>query len=79
MFDDVFKKSLFFRHTKKYQLKFASFYVQGQPGLRMRIWDYSRTRFDATNLIAVSELANELPLKIVFFDGNTIVLMCMKF
>ena len=58
---------------------FVAFYLQGQLGLGIRIRDYSRTCFDATNLMAVSDLANKLPLKIVFFEVSLIVSICVKF
>ena len=44
--------------------------MHDQPGLGIRIQDHSETRFDATNPMAVLELANELPLKITFFRGK---------
>ena len=61
--------------------------MQGQLGLRIKIWDHSQTRFDTTNLmafcamnlLAISELINKILLKIVFLKVSTIVLIYVKF
>ena len=53
--------------------------MQGQPGLEIRIRDHSRIFFNATNSMAVLELANELLLKITFFEVSTIVSVYLKF
>ena len=74
MFEVIFKDNLW-----NWQLQFASFYVEGQLRLEIRIWDYFWTHFDAMNLMTVSELENECPLEIVFFEVSTIVAICVKF
>ena len=53
--------------------------MQGQPALKIKIQDHFQTRFEATNSMAISELANELLLKIVFFDISYVVSVCVKF
>ena len=58
----MFQKSHFSRLN--YQLKFVLFFMQGQLGLQIRIWDHSQTHFDVTNLLVVSKLPNELWLKV---------------
>ena len=67
----LFAKSHVFRDwLSKCQFDFVSFCMQGQPGLGIRIWDHSQTRFDAMNPMVISNLANELLLK---------VWICVKF
>ena len=51
----------------------------GQPRLQIRIRDHFRTRFDVMNSTVASKLANELPLKITFFEVSTIVSVSVKF
>ena len=58
---------------------FTSFYVQGQPRLRIRIRDHSWTYFNVINSMAVSKLENELLLKITFFKVSYVVSICIKF
>ena len=41
--------------------------------------NHSWTQFNATNPIAVSELVNELRLKIAFFEVSVIISVCMNF
>ena len=54
----VFRKKLW-----KIAVLFWIVLREGQLGLEIKIWDYSWTRFDATNPIAVLESWNELPLE----------------
>ena len=42
----------------------------GQSGVGIRIQDHSQTRFDATNPMVVSNLENELQLKITIFESR---------
>ena len=81
MLDVICKKKVKFFETnsQKCQFDFGMFCTQGQPGLRIRIRDYSRTHFDTANLIAVSNLSNEFPLKITLFEISSIVSICVKF
>ena len=53
--------------------------MQDQLGLRIRIRDFFQTCFDVTNPIMVLDLANELPLKIMFFKVNLIVSICVTY
>ena len=81
-FEVVYKKKkiMFFETVCKLTVKrFVVFCVQGQPNLNTRIQDHSWTRFDATSPMAVLELVNELPLKFVFFNVSSIVLIYVKF
>ena len=76
------KKSCFSKLiVKKCQFKFVSFCMQGQSGVEIKIRDHSHswTRFDTTNPMVVSDLTNELSLKIIFFEVSPIVLICVKF
>ena len=74
------QKVMFFEIVCELTVKsFTSFYMQGQLGLGIRIRDHSWTHLDATNLMIVSELANELLLKITFFEVSPIVSVCVKF
>ena len=57
----------------------VSICVQGQPRLEIEIQDHHRTRFDATNPMVVSNLSNEPPLKITFFEVSLIVSIFVKF
>ena len=80
MFEVMYKKITFSRQSVELIVKsFASFFVKGQLGLRIKIRDYFWTRFDAMNPLVVSELTNELQLKITFFEVSPIVSMCIKF
>ena len=54
-------------------------YFEGQSGLRIRIRDHSQTFFGTSNAMAISNLTNELPLKITFFEVSLVVSICMKF
>ena len=79
MFEVICKKVTFFETICEIDsYKFTSFYVQGQLVLVIRIQDHYQTRFNATNSMVALELANELPLKITFFEISNIVLICMK-
>ena len=69
MFGNVLKITLF---KAELSIKVASFYVQGQSELEIKIRDRCRTHFDSTNSMVVSDLANELPLKIIFFEVSLI-------
>ena len=73
------KNHIFWDRLWNWQLKFASFWVQGQLGLRIKIRDHFKTYFDATISMAISELTNELLLKIVFFEISIIVSIYVKF
>ena len=53
--------------------------MQGQLGLKIRNLDYTLTRLYAMNPIAISDLTNELLLKITFFEISPIVLIRVKF
>ena len=77
----ICKKVTFFQiNCEKCQLKFGLFYVQGQPGLKIKIRDHSQTRFDVTNPMAFLDLANKLLFeKIIFFKVSTIFLICVSF
>ena len=44
--------------------------MQDQPGLKTRNRDHIPTRFDAMNLVVISEFQNELPLESAFFEVN---------
>ena len=80
IFGVVYKKLHFFEaNYENCQFTFALFCLQDQPGPRIGNWDHHRTCFDATNLMAVLELANELLLKITFFEVSPIVLIYVKF
>ena len=80
MFGAVCKKVAFFEiNCENCQFKFASFYVQGQPGLKVEIRDHPQTCFDATNPMVTSDLENELLLKIMFFEVSSIVSIYVKF
>ena len=59
--------------------KVVSFCVQGQPRLKIRIWDHSQTCFDIMNPKAFSELVNKFLLKITFFKISTIASVCVQF
>ena len=75
MFGVVCKKIHIFRDSLIIiSLIFTSFYVQGQPRLRIRNRDHPRTCFDTMNPMAVSESRNEFPLEITFFEVNSFVL-----
>ena len=76
MFGDILKIMFF---EVELSIKVISFCVQCQPVLEIRIRNHSRTRFDAKNPIEVSYLANELMLKIKFFEISPIVSICVKF
>ena len=68
MFGVICKKSHVFRDSMLIaSLIFASFCMQGQPRLEIKIWDHFQTHFDAMNLMVVSESRNKLLLKIIFF------------
>ena len=56
MFGVVYKKVTFFEiNYENCQFKFASFCVQDQPVLKIKILDQHRTCFDAINQMIVSE------------------------
>ena len=59
------KVTFFDINCQKCQYNFASFYVKGQLGLRIRIQDHLWTLFDVTVSMAISYLTKELPLKII--------------
>ena len=50
-----------------------------QLGIEIEIRDLYSTYFDITNLMAISDLANELLLKFSFFEVSPIVSICMNF
>ena len=72
------KVTFFAKNCRKYQFNYASFCVQGQPRLEIRNRNHPRTRFNATNLMQVSDLANELSLEIMFLDISSIVSIYMN-
>ena len=73
------KITFFETNCQKYEFDFASFCMQSQLGVRIRIRDHFSTHFDVKNPMAVQDLKNEFPLKIVFFEVIPIVSICMKF
>ena len=79
MFGVFYKKSHFSRVSEIKSLNLALFCVYGKPRLKIRFRDHSWTHFDFTNLMAVSELTNELPLKIMFFEVSSIISIYVKF
>ena len=69
MFGVVCKKTFFDTNYQKCQFNLAScLHV-----------DHSQNHFDTTNLMSISDLANEFPLKIIFFEISLIVSIYMKF
>ena len=61
------------KNCGKCQFNSTSFCLQDQPWLGIKNRDHSRTRFDATNLMVVSNLVNKLMLKIMFLEACPIV------
>ena len=47
--------------------------------VKIRIQNYSQTRFDTMNPMETSKLANKLLLKITLFKVSTFVSVCVKF
>ena len=74
----LFVKTCIFRDCQKCKFKFASFCMQDQLRLGIRIRDHYRTHFDAMNPMAISDFANDLSLKIIFFEVSSIVSICVK-
>ena len=60
------------------QFKFASFCVQDQPVLEIKIWDHPQTRFEAMNQMEVSESQKELLFEITFFEINSFISIYVK-
>ena len=79
-FNKSFSKSHFFRDKPwKISIKVCLVLCSGQPRFEIRIWEHFWTYFYTINPMMVLKLANELPLKITFFEVSTIVLVCVKF
>ena len=73
------KKVTFFEtNCKKCQFKLSHFTCRAN-GTWNQDLRTPQTCFNAMNLMAVSKLENELPLKITFFEISSIVSICMKF
>ena len=70
MFGNILKITFF---EAELSIKVISFCMQDQPRVEIRIQDHLWTHFDATNPMAVSELTNEILLKITFFEVSLIV------
>ena len=60
MFSDTLKITLF-------EAELSIKVVSSQFGFGIKIRDHSHTSFDITNLMEILDLANELPLKVIFF------------
>ena len=79
MFEVVCKKSCFSRQFVKLIVKVYLVLHVGPTGTRNQDLRHSKNHFDGTTLMVVSELANEFPQKITFFEISTIVSICVKF
>ena len=75
MFGSIYKKSYFFKTA----FQNPNLTLPRLLGFGIRIRDLSQTRFNTTNLIAVSDLTNKLSLRISLFEKSPIISICVKF